>query len=114
VAPTLASCATKEWYAEKQVCTNQYIAQIPPNFQTQPIQLTRAIQVPNGVTNCFTTGYGYTATTTCHQGTRTEYVPYTSYISVDTNKPQRDALISSCIQQACYSKFGNGDCKTGR
>lgn len=113
-AVILAGCATNEWHEANADCTSRFVAQFPPHIQTIPVQSTRAIQVPNGVVSCMTSGFGISAVTTCHQGMRTEFIPYISYTSIDLNKMQRDSLISICTQQACFDRFGNEDCKAGK
>lgn len=106
-------CASKEWRQANGVCTASFNQKIPPNYVQRSVQRTRAVTVPNGRVSCYSSGYGYAVTTNCTEGTRTEYVPYTAVITVDLNKPQRDAEINNCTTNSCFQQYGNAKCAVG-
>lgn len=113
-AVVLTGCATPEYRAEKSACEAEWINRIPPEFQQMTVQKTKAIQVPNGNVSCHSYSYGMSGmtNTSCTQGTRTEYVPYTAVETVDVRKALRDEQIRMCTTSSCYRNYGNSSCET--
>lgn len=102
-----AGCATPEYYQAEQVCTTEWEIKIPPQYQQVLVNRTRGIKVPDGTSTCTTTGN----TTTCRQGMRTEWIPYTEVQTVDANQRERDLRVAQCAQARCTERYGNPDCK---
>ena len=102
-----AGCATQEYYQAEQVCSTEWEIKIPPQYQQVLVNRTRAIKIPDGTSKCTTTGN----TTTCKQGMRTEWIPYTEAQTVDLNQRERDQRIAQCTQARCTERYGNPDCK---
>ncbi len=96
------------------VCAEKYLTEIPVDYQQITVQKTRAVRVPNGVVVCNTSDKGRTTTTTCTEGTRTEYEPYTVFDTVDRNKARRDQAIQNCTASTCSQRYGNTDCEVGK
>jgi hypothetical protein len=111
VALLLASCSTAEFRQEKGICTATLMKKIPPRFEQETYNKSMSRQVPTGRTNCRTTGFGYSLTTTCNSLMRTEYYTVPAVRTVDRNKSRRNAQISSCTTQKCNRKYGNAKCK---
>ncbi len=103
----LVGCSTPQFRAEEAGCTSTWMAKIPPNYVQEMYNQTMTRQVPTGYTTC--TGYGYSIT--CTESMRTEYYTVPAVRTVDTQKAGRDAQIGSCTQAACFSKYGNSECK---
>ncbi|MWP39794.1 hypothetical protein [Cereibacter sphaeroides] len=103
----LGSCGTPEFRAEKDNCSAEWMAKIPPRYEQEMYNQMQSRQVPTGTTTC--TGFGYTVT--CNQVMRTEYYTVPAVRTVDRNKSQRDPLIQQCTQHACIEKYGNTECK---
>lgn len=93
------------------LCAEKYLTEIPVDYQQVTIQKTRAVRVSNGTTVCKTSGQGHSTTTTCTEGTRTEYVPYTATETRDANRARRDQAIENCTVAACLQRYGNADCE---
>jgi len=103
----LAGCATPEYRQEQQVCTAEWTKKIPPDYERQLVNKTRAVEVPTGRTTCRKSGN----VVECQQVMRTEFIPYTAVETVDLNKSRRDAQIAACTQSACMAQYGNPECK---
>lgn len=95
----------------RSICAEKYLAEIPADYQDVMVQKSRAVRVPNGSVTCNSTDRGRSTTTTCTEGTRTEYVPYTAVETIDRNKVRRDRAIENCTTAACYQRYGNADCE---
>ena len=107
----LTSCATSQFREENSICTETWMAIIPPHYEQETYDQIRSRQVPTGQITCTTWGFGYTATTNCTQQMRTEFYTVPSVRTVDRNKNRRDAEIIACTQQRCNFKYGNDECK---
>lgn len=107
-------CATEQWMQVRSSCSEKYLTEIPVDYQQITVQKTRAVRVPSGTTTCNTSDRGRSSTTTCTEGTRTEYVPYTAIDTVDRNKARRDQAINNCTDSTCYQRYGNADCEVGK
>jgi hypothetical protein len=111
---TVGGCATEEWMQARSACSEKYLSEIPSDFQQVTVQKSRAVRVPNGVVVCNSTDHGRTTTTTCTEGTRAEYVPYTAVETIDRNKARRDQAIEHCTTSTCYQRYGNADCDVAK
>lgn len=108
----ISGCASKEYRAEKLQCSAAWRNKIPPRYEQEMYNQIQSRQVPTGQTNCTTTGYGYTAYTSCTQVMRTEYFTVPAVRTVDRNAARRDAKILSCTINQCLKKYGNKDCES--
>ena len=107
----LTGCASAEWNAARQNCRAIWFERIPPNYQQITVQRTRTVEVPDGNIRCSSDAYGNTTTSSCTQGTRTMYIPYTATETIDTNKKRRNAQIMNCTTITCMDTYGNADCE---
>lgn len=107
-AVVISGCTTPEWRAENAACTHRMLNEIPPSYKEVIVNREKAIRIPDGNIRC--TGEGKNLR--CDQGTRTEYIPYTSLETVDMNGHRRSLEIEKCTANACFKAFGNPDCKS--
>jgi len=107
----VTGCVSDEWIQVRDACRAKYLREIPVEYQQITVQKTRPVQVPTGTTVCRTTEHGRSSTTTCTEGKRTEYVPYTAVETVDINKERRDLAINNCTDLTCTQRYGNSDCE---
>jgi len=107
---SLSGCGTPQYKAANKECRATSLSMYPPDIIQKQVNRTRYETVPDGNVNCYTTGTGYYAHTSCSQGTRTISIPYTAIISVDLNKDKRQTETSRCTESLCVSRYGNTDC----
>lgn len=108
ILPLLAAgCGTPEYRAERDICRAEWFRLIPPSYHDRLVEQLRPVRRPTGRTTCVTHGQ----VTHCEEQMRTVYVPYVTVVTVDRNKPERDAEIAACTAEACYARFGNAECK---
>jgi len=103
----VSACTTPQWDAEKNVCMRKGMAQYPPNMTLQTVQKSRFVNVPNGQFTC--TSFG--SLIECNEGTTLETQYYTVTETYDLNRRSRNNFANSCTRNACWSKYGNADCK---
>jgi len=103
----MAACETPQYNQMQQGCAAEWGDRIPPDFQQILVNKTRSIQVPDGTSTCTTVGN----TTSCKQGMRTEWIPYTVAETVDLNQTERSRQIKLCTRDRCARTYGNPDCK---
>ena len=108
----LAGCASPEYIAQRQVCTDIWLSNIPTDYVDEIREGKKWIDVPYGPTVCetFEVKKGHSKTV-CEQKTRVKTIPYTYIARVDRNEAERDRRIAACIQESCLRRFGNPQCK---
>lgn len=110
LATLTSGCATKEYWAARNICAAKYEAEIPKEFIDIAVDTLRPVEVPDGTVSCTSHGFGYQTTTRCTPGTRLEYVPHTVIRSVDINASRRAAAIRDCTASSCTQQYGNAEC----
>ena len=107
VGALLAGCATREWHQVNDACVRIYRREIPPHYERVLVEEEKEIEVPDGNIQCTTKN----GKTDCTQGTRIEYIPYTTLKTVDTNANRRQAAIEICTKHCCMNLYRNEDCE---
>jgi len=104
----IASCSTPQYEAEKTVCAEKWYKILPTNFVQRQETEYRTERRFTGRQTC---QIQESDQITCKADYIDVEIPYSVLVDVDLNKPERDARIKSCTQQACSLKFGNTSCE---
>jgi hypothetical protein len=107
LAALVSGCATAEYKQEAGICAARWLRVIPPDYEERLVDELRPERRPTGRIDCITRGHR----TICEQEFMTVFVPYQVWVTVDVNKPERDAEIARCAAEACVARMGNGECK---
>lgn len=104
----IASCSTPQYEAEKNLCAEKWFKILPANMVQRQQTEYRTERRFTGRQTCETRDQGRIV---CKADYIDIEIPYSVLVDVDLNKPERDARIKSCTQQACSLKYGNMACE---